>query len=84
MRFVHGERLINAHWASKRLGLAARTIRKLAGTGCLPAVRVGPKIWMFRPSDVETFKRGNAALIRPRRRVSDRELGQQKIAGADQ
>jgi hypothetical protein len=84
MRSVHGERLINVHWASKRLGLAARTIRKLAGTGCLPAVRIGAKIWMFRPSDVENFKRGNAALIRPRRRLSVGELGQRKVAGACQ
>jgi excisionase family DNA binding protein len=68
MHFVQGERLINVHWVSKRLGLATRTIRKLARNGRLQAVRLGAKLWMFRPSDVENFKQSSADLIRPRRR----------------
>ena len=69
MPAVQSERLINVHWASKRLGLAPRTIRKIAGIGLLPAVRVGAKLWMFRPSDVEEFRQFHAQSIKPRRRL---------------
>jgi excisionase family DNA binding protein len=62
------ERLINVHWVSQRTELAPRTIRKLAETGLLPAIRTG-KLWMFRPSDVTRFKQDHADTIRPRRRL---------------
>ena len=69
MYSVHDERLINVYWASKRLGLAPRTIRQLARRGRLPAVRVGSKLWMFRSLDVDLFKEGPGSLIKPRRRL---------------
>jgi excisionase family DNA binding protein len=67
--FISKEHLICAHWTAKKLGVAERTVRHWANTGVLPAIRLGEKLWMFRPSDIDEFKTTKADRIRPRHRA---------------
>jgi excisionase family DNA binding protein len=48
-------RLLLVHHVARRLGVPRRTVRCWAATGRLPAIKIGPKIWKFRPEDVEAF-----------------------------
>ena len=44
------------HQVARRLRLSPRTVRHLAQIGKLPAYMNGPKIWLYRPLDVEAYK----------------------------
>jgi excisionase family DNA binding protein len=64
------ERLLPVHWAAKRLGVKERTVRRWAQLGVLPALKEGPKLWVFKPSDLDLFR--STAVIRPRQRSGGR------------
>lgn len=62
------DRYISVYWAARRLGFSERTIRAWARAGRLPANKRGPKLWEFKPGDIERFKRDIAADLMPRKR----------------
>jgi excisionase family DNA binding protein len=51
-------RRLLVHHVAKRMGYSRRTVRHLAQTGRLRASKVGKKIWVFDPADVERFGGG--------------------------
>jgi excisionase family DNA binding protein len=48
------EALLDAADASELLKLHPRTVKRLALTGDLPAMRIG-RVWRFRPSDIDRW-----------------------------
>jgi excisionase family DNA binding protein len=48
---------LRVNHVSEMLGVPQRTIRWWAETGFLEAVKNGPRIWCFRPCDVDAFWR---------------------------
>ncbi len=49
------DRLIHVRHVARRLAVSERTIRNLARTGHLPAIRVGVKLWRFRERDIAAY-----------------------------
>jgi excisionase family DNA binding protein len=44
------------HHVARRLSVSQRTVRWWAGTGRIPAFKLGVKIWAFYEADVEAFR----------------------------
>lgn len=58
--------LLTPDQVAERLAVSARTVRRLAAAGELPAVRIGPRLLRFDPERVE--RRIREMGTRPRRR----------------
>jgi excisionase family DNA binding protein len=50
------ERLLRVNNVVRRTGVPERTIRHWAATGRLPAIRLGKKIWAFKPAVIQTLE----------------------------
>jgi len=53
----HAEEWLSAKEAAELLALDAKTVRRMAESGQIPALRAG-RIWRFRRSVVESLGRG--------------------------
>jgi excisionase family DNA binding protein len=47
---------IRVHTAAKRIGRSPRTIRRYIEQGILPAMRLGQRIWLIHPADIEWIR----------------------------
>lgn len=47
------ERYLYVNNVARRLNVSERTVRYWAANGRIPAIRIGVKIWRFRPIDIE-------------------------------
>jgi predicted site-specific integrase-resolvase len=56
-RVHRGKRFLRVNNVVRRIGVPERTIRHWAVTGRLNARRIGKKIWVFDPDEVEAFAR---------------------------
>ena len=57
------KRLLRVNNVARRTGLPERTIRHWAAIGRIPARRLGQKLWVFEPNDLDVIIRQRRAHV---------------------